>query len=403
MIEQPTAHRRLRIFFIAQRVPFPPDRGDKITTCNEVRHLAQQHEVHVFCTADGVEDMANVAGLREIVASVTAVLVNARMGKPRALMALLTGRAISEAMIDEPALHAALRKAKAEMPPDLVFVYSSNTAQYAAIFAGTPRIMQFADLDSIKWERYAAESRPPMSWIYAIEARRTRRLEHDVAHAYQHSLVCTDNERRDFERLIPGATVSTAGNGVDLDYFRSEGAEKTAGRLIFTGVMDYLPNVDAVSWFARDILPLVQREIPAAHFIICGSKPSPAVQALAALPGVTVTGRVPDVRPFLDSAEVFVGPLRIARGIQNKVLEAMAMGLPVVASEQVWRGAAIPKGEGIEAADDAAGFAAHVIALLRDDAYRARMGTAGRRAVERDYTWAAQLRTLDRVVAEAVA
>ncbi len=395
--------RRLRIFFIAQRVPFPPDRGDKITTCNEVRHLAAHHEVHVFCTADGAEDMANVAGLREIVASVTAFPVNTAMAKPRALLALLTGRPLAEAMIDEPALHAALREAKIRIPPDLVFVYSSNTAQYAEIFGATPRIMQFADLDSIKWERYAAETRPPMRWVYAIEARRTRALERRVAHAYQHSLVCTDNERRDFERLIPGAAISTAGNGVDLDYFRSAGAAKSKGGLIFTGVMDYLPNVDAVSWFARDILPLVRNAVPAAHFVICGSKPSPAVQALAQLPGVTVTGRVPDVRPFLDEAEVFVGPLRIARGIQNKVLEAMSMGLPVVSTEQVRRGAAVPAGEGIEAADDPEGFARHVIALLRDDAYRARMGAAGRRAVERDYTWAAQLRTLDRVVAEAVA
>ena len=394
--------RRLRIFFIAQRVPFPPDRGDKITTCNEVRHLARNHEVHVFCTADGAEDMANVVGLREIVASVTAVPVNTAMGKPRALAALFTGRPLSVAMIDEAALHVAIRAAYATLKPDVIFVYSSNTAQFAETFGATPRIMQFADLDSLKWERYATQTRPPMSWIYALEARRLRAYERRIAYAYQHSLVCTDNERRDFEALIPGATVSTAGNGVDLDYFRSAGAAKQPGGLIFTGVMDYLPNVDAVTWFARDILPLVRRDMPGAHFVICGSKPSAAVQALATLPGVTVTGRVPDVRPFLDAADVFVAPLRIARGIQNKVLEAMAMNLPVVATEQVWRGAAIPRGEGIEAADDAEGFARHVVALLRDAAYRARMGTAGRRAVERDYTWDAQLATLDRVIAGAI-
>jgi sugar transferase (PEP-CTERM/EpsH1 system associated) len=306
-------------------------------------------------------------------------------------------------MMDEAALGRAIRDGVARLKPDLIFIYSSNVAQFAEAFRDVPRIMQFADLDSVKWERYAAETKPPMCWIYAIEARRLRAYEIKLAHECQHSLVCTDAERADFERLIPGAPVSTAGNGVDLDYFRSTGAAKTPGGLVFTGVMDYLPNVDAVSWFATEILPRVRADIPAAHFVICGSRPSPAVRALATLPGVSVTGRVPDVRPYLDAAEVFVAPLRIARGLQNKVLEAMAMGLPVVASIPAWRGTAFPVGEGIEASDDAAAFARLVIALLSDATRRAEYGRIARAAVERDYTWEAQLRSLDRVVAEVTA
>ena len=394
---------RPRLYFLAQRVPYPPDRGDKITTCNEVIHLGRSYEVHVFCTADGREDLANVAGLRPHVASVTAVPVHPLRAKFRALHGLATGRALSVAMIDEPALHRAIAAAAATLPPDLVFIYSSNMAQFAAPFAGHPRIMQFADLDSMKWERYAAAARPPMRWIYAREARLLRALEHDLAHACDHSLVCTDNERADFHARIPGAPVSTAANGVDLDYFRSEGAAKTPGRLVFTGVMDYLPNVDAVTWFATDILPRVQASVPGASFVICGSRPSPAVQALAARPGVSVTGRVPDVRPYLDGAEVFVAPLRIARGIQNKVLEAMAMNLPVVASLQAWRGTGFAQDEGILAADDPPAFADHVIALLRDPARRAQLARLGRAAVERDFAWPAKLRTIDRVVADALA
>ena len=150
-----------------------------------------------------------------------------------------------------------------------------------------------------------------------------------------------------------------------------------------------------------DILPRIREEMPRAHLVICGSRPSRAVQALAARPGVTVTGRVPDVRPYLEAAEIFVAPLRIARGIQNKVLEAMAMGLPDVASVAAWAGTAIPRGEGIEVADDAADYAGHVLRLLRDAAYRDSMAAAARAAVERDYAWPAQMEILDHVIARA--
>jgi glycosyltransferase involved in cell wall biosynthesis len=163
--------------------------------------------------------------------------------------------------------------------------------------------------------------------------------------------------------------------------------------------MNYAPNVDAVRWFCADILPLIRQAVPQAQLTICGSRPSKAVQRLAADPGVMVTGRVPDVRPYLNRAEVFVAPLRLARGIQNKVLEAMAMGLPVVASGTVRNGTAIPEGEGILAADTAEAFAAHVIRLLSDDSYRAAMGTSARAVVERNHRWSAQLAVLDRVIA----
>jgi sugar transferase (PEP-CTERM/EpsH1 system associated) len=279
-------------------------------------------------------------------------------------------------------------------------VYSSNVAQFAEPFTGTTRIMQFSDLDSLKWRHYAARTRPPMRWIYALEARRLLAYEQRIARSFTHSLVCTDAERRAFESAIPGVPVSTVRNGVDLDYFRSTGSTRTPGGIVFTGVMDYLPNVDAIEWFVADILPRVQAAVPEAHLVICGSRPSPAVLALAGRLGVTVTGRVPDVRLYLDAAQLFVAPLRIARGIQNKVLEAMAMGLPVVASVAAWTGTAIPRGEGIEASDDAEGFARHVVRLLRDRAYREAMGTAARCAVERDYAWGTQMAALDDVIAQ---
>ena len=388
----------MRIFFVCQRVPFPPDRGDKITTFNEVRHLSRHHEVHVFCLADGAEDLANVPGLLAYAKSVTAVPAHPLMGKLRAAKALVTGKPLSVAAFDEEKLHATIKRKFAELKPDLMFVYSCNVAQYLEHFPEVPRIMQFADLDSLKWGQYAQRSTIPMKWIYELERKRLLDYERHIARSFSHSLVCTAVERRDFEQLIPGRSVSLVGNGVDLEFFRPEGRAKNPASIIFTGVMNYWPNVDAVQWFCDAIFPLVQKQVPEASFTICGSRPNDAVQKLGKRPGVSVTGRVPDTRPFLDSAEVFVAPLRMARGIQNKLLEAIAMGLPVVSSAAAWSGTAIPAGEGVLAADDPAVFAGHVVHLLRDKNYRNEMARKARAAAETYYTWDAQLKELDRII-----
>ena len=389
----------MRIFFICQRVPFPPDRGDKITTFHEIRHLSTTHEVHVFCLADGSRDLDNIPDARRYAQSVTAVPVGGWTSKLRALKAMLTGEPLSVAAFSETRLHYAIRQKFAELRPDLIMVYSCNVAQYAEHFPQVPRIMQFAELDSSRWGQFARRSRPPLRWVYALEERRFFAYELHIARSFSHALVCTAAEQRDFERLIPGVPVSLVRNGVDLDYFRSTGAAKRSGSIVFTGVMDYFPNVDAVVWFCDEVLPIVQQQIPEAGLTICGSRPAAAVRRLTTRRGVTVTGRVPDTRPHLDQAEVFIAPMRMARGIQNKLLEALAMGLPCVASAAAATGTAIPDGEGILTADEPEEFARHVVRLLRDQPFRAAMARKARAAAEANYRWETQLTCLDRVIA----
>jgi sugar transferase (PEP-CTERM/EpsH1 system associated) len=393
----------MRIFCVCQRVPFPPDRGDKIVTFHEIRHLSQKHEVHVFCLADGGQDLANLPALRDCAASVTAVAVTRLRSRLRSLLALAAGRPLSVAAFDEAELHQAILRKYDEVLPDLIIVFSCNVAQYAEHFPGVPRIMQFHDLDSLKWAQFAERKRIPLKWIYRIEAQRLLAYERGIAHGFSHALVCTAAEREDFARLFPGAAVSLVGNGVDLEYFRSPGAVKEPGSLVFTGVMDYFPNVDAVEWFCDAILPLVRAQIPQARLTICGSRPTAAVRQLAKREGVRVTGWVPDTRPYLDTAEVFVAPLRVARGVQNKLLEALAMGLPCIASAIAWRGTTVGRGNGILVADNAAEFAAHVIRLLRDSAFRAETAKKAREAAEAQYRWEGQLAALDRVIAAVTA
>ncbi len=388
----------MRIFFVCRRVPFPPDRGDRIATYHQIRHLAQRHEVHVFSLADSREDMASATRLRDCTAGVTAVSLSPLRGALRALRAVLGAGPLSAAMLRETELCRLIRRRFSELRPDLIMVYGSNMAQYAESLLDVRRIMQFADLNSRKWRDYAARSALPMRLIYALEARRLLDYERHVALTFSHAVVCTPEEADDFAALIPGTPVSVVPNGVDLAYFAPGGVAKDPCSLVFTGVMEYRPNVDAVSWFCADILPLVRQQVPNATLTICGNRPATAVQRLAGIAGVTVTGRVPDVRPYLHRAEVFVAPLRLARGIQNKVLEAMAMGLPVVSSRIAWRPTALQEGDGIVAADRADDFAAHIVRLLQDPRYREAMGRRARAAMERNYAWAERLAALDRVI-----
>ena len=388
----------MKLFFLAQRVPYPPDRGDKITTFNEIRHLAERHEVEVFSLAEGREDLDAVASLKKIVSDVHAVPLNSVSAKFRALSAVARGAPFTPAYFSEPALHRMVERRFRAARPDLIMVYGSGMAQYAEPFTGAPRLMQFAELDSAKWAQYAATILSPMRALYKLEAKRLLEYERHIAETFSHSLVCTRREQDDFERLIPGARVTCVPNGVDLDYFRPRRDDELEDSLVFTGVMDYRPNVDAVEWFCAEILPHVREAIPSVRLAICGSRPNRRVRSLARLTGVSVTGRVPDVRPYLDRASVAVLPLRLARGIQNKLLEAMAAGLPCVATSAAITGVNAEPGRDLLAADEPSLFAAAIIRLLGDASLRRNVGAAARAAMERNYRWETHLGLLDSIV-----
>lgn len=393
----------MRILFLAQRVPFPPNRGDKITTFHEIRHLSRDHDVFVACLADGVEDLEHIRGLMPFVRGVEAVPISRTRARARALASIVTGTPLTVAYFREPALRDRIRALVRSHSFDLILAYSSSMAQYVEEFADVPRIMQFADLDSVKWRLYAEHHAPPRRWIYAMEADRLLRYERAIGTTFSHSLLCTPQEVEDFRRLIPGARVSLVGNGVDLDYFRPSEDGKAPASLAFVGVLDYFPNVDAVLWFCREIFPKVRARVPQATFTICGSRPTDAVKDLGRMPGVVVTGAVPDVRPYLRGASACVVPLRIARGIQNKLLEAMAMGLPVVTTSAAFKGVAAVRDRDLLVADEPAAFAESVVRLLRDPRLACEMGRSAREAAERNYSWERAYSQLDDVVASVTA
>lgn len=392
----------MKLLYLAQRVPYPPDRGDKIITFHQVQHLARNHEVLVGCLAQDDADLENASRLRSIVSEVHAVRLSPMRAKLRALRSLALGEPFTVGYFCERELHEYTRSLVAEGSLDAIITFCSGVAQFAERACNVPRIIHFCDLDSLKWKQYAVTAMPPARWIYALESRRLLEYERRLARTFDYSLVCTPKELEDFQRLVASERVACVPNGVDVEYFRPTDTTKDELSLVFTGVMDYLPNVDAAKWFCQEILPLVRQRRPRVTFTICGARPTPAVKALAAAGGIAVTGSVPDVRPYLAKAAVAVVPVRIARGIQNKVLEAMAMGLPVVTTTRAFEGIDAVSGTDLLAADKPEEFADLVSRLLDDPRWRAQMGRAARARIEQSYRWEVPLGQLDAILDQTI-
>lgn len=389
------------ILFLCHRIPFPPDRGDKIRSYHLLKRLADIAPVHVGCFADDARDM----GFAEEMAALTAgqcVLMRDRSKLVAGITGLVKRQPLLVSLFDDPRLHAWVARTLAERPIRAVLAYSAQMAHFVpALPEDTRFLMDFVDLDSAKYSTYGAQGTGPMAWINRREGRVLLDFERRTAARADISSFVSEAEAALFREAsgLPASRVVAIDNGVAVDMFDPEAAFEAIDKgqgplLVFTGQMNYRPNVEAVESFARETLPAIRAAHPKARFAIVGRDPSPAVQALERLPGVIVTGSVPDVRGWLAAADIVVAPLRIARGVQNKVLEAMAMARPVVASPQAAEGIDAQAGEHLVVAADPAREAAEVIALLGDPARAAALGRAARARVEARYRWSATLARL---------
>lgn len=389
----------MKVLFLSQRVPYPPNRGDKITTWRLVERLGRAHEVRIVAFAHDESDEVAAQALRAKGFRVRTFRYRDRLARLMAAPLLLTRTPLTLGAYGSKALQAAVDEEIEGC--GLAYAYSSSMGAFLERHAHVPRVMHFGELDSDKWRQYAQRTAPPMSWVYAREHRTLLEFERRIAGSFFANVVCTPLEQRIFEEQIPGSTALVLRNGVDLEQFSPRGAAPEPGHIVFTGVMNYFPNADGCAWFAREILPRVRQRAPHATFSIVGSHPTGEVKALAAIPGVTVTGFVDDTRDWLRRASLSVAPLRIARGIQNKVLEAMACGLPVVGTTCATQGVEGLDGREFVVRDDAAGFADTVVDLLTDQARARELGAAARRFVEQRYDWEVVFRPLDELVARA--
>lgn len=380
------------LLFLAHRAPFPPDRGDKIRSYHVLRHLAARARVHLIAFGETPADQVPPPALAATLASWTVVPRGGSRGMA-ALRALATGRPVSLAAFDSAAFRKAVDAVLARHPVAATYVFSGQMAQYLS--PAHPRtIMDFVDVDSAKFAELGTRGPPALRWLMRREARLLGAFERQVAARVEASLFVSDAEAALFRRGGATGTIRTVENGIDADAFdpaTTRPVDEAGPLLVFTGQMDYRPNIDAVVRFARDILPA----IPDTRFAIVGRAPSAEVRALAS-DRVIVTGEVADTRPWLAAASVCVAPLLLARGIQNKVLEAMAMARPVVASTAAAEG--IDHGGSVRVADDPADVAAAIATLLDDPAAARTLGEAARARVLTRYAWPAALAPLDGLI-----
>lgn len=389
-----------RLLYLVHRLPYPPNKGDKVRSFHLLKHLARNHEIHLGTFIDDPDDEQYIEIVRGYCADLHVERLSPRTAKLRSLSGLLAGEALSLPYYRNVGMQAWVQQTLKQQGFDAAIVFSSVMAQYVP--AELPSLVDFVDADSAKWSAYAENHRWPMSWVYRREGRKLLDFERRTAAHAKRCFFVTPAEVALFTKFAPECEtqVEAMGNGVDADFFAPAhaGVSPYAADelpIVFTGAMDYWPNVDAVCWFASEVLPGLRQQWPQLRFHIVGRSPAPAVQALAS-EGVAVSGTVPDVRPWLAHAAMVVAPLRVARGVQNKVLEAMAMGRPVVAASACTGAIEAESGRDLLEATTAADYATAINSLLTDTQRANEIGTNGRQCVLSRYSWDAHLAGIDR-------
>jgi len=436
----------MKILYLSHRIPYPPNKGDKIRSFNEIKYLSQRHEIHLACLADDPRDLKYENDLKHFCKSTNVVLIKSKTAKLKSGFYLFSKKPLSVPYFYSKKLQRTIDHLLMTIDFDVIFCFSSPMAEYVIrskrlspqsivhsqatndyrltnyrLTNHRPRtklIMDFVDVDSDKWTQYSKYAGFPKSWIYALEGRMLADYERNIAEAFDHSIFVTEAEKRIFQRKNPHIqNISVIPNGVDLDYFSPNFSERQATRnkqpetsnhqpetshqqpiIVFTGAMDYYANVDGVVWFAKEILPLIKKEIPAIQFYIVGSNPTKEVLSLSSNNGVSVTGYVPDTREYLRRATVVVVPLRIARGIQNKILEAMAMGLSVVATPQAFEGIQANPDRDLILGKDVKEIVEGVVKLIKEVPLRKSLGNNARRVIEKNYCWTKNLEKLNGIL-----
>jgi sugar transferase (PEP-CTERM/EpsH1 system associated) len=388
----------VRILYICHRFPFPPRRGGKIRPFNTIKHLAASHEVTVASLARSPNEARDGAGIAPYCRRYEMAQVRNPVQVARMLLRVPTPTPSSMGFFYSPVLARRVRQLLAGERFDLLFVHCSSMAQYVAGVRGIPKILDFGDMDSQKWLEYSHYKPFPLSVGYGLEGRKMERAERRLAAQFDLCTATTRAEWETLERYGTGAATDWFPNGVDSTYFAPATEPYDADTISFVGRMDYFPNQECMFDFCANALPLIRARRPGTKLLIVGADPSRAVKKLGELPGVTVTGTVADVRPYLARSALMVSPLNIARGTQNKILEAMSSGVPVVASRAAAGGVDAVANEHFLVANTPSEYAQAVLEILDDPAQRRRLSVAGRDRALSKHSWHSSMRRLDRIV-----
>jgi sugar transferase (PEP-CTERM/EpsH1 system associated) len=390
------------LLLLVHRLPYPPNKGDKVRSFHLLKHLLQTHRVFLGTFIDDPDDEQHLPTLRALCPDLHVQRIQPRHAKIASLRGLLRGEPLTLSYYRSAALQRWVQGIAAQHPLQASVVFSSSMAPFAqSLLPAVPMLVDFVDVDSAKWTQYAPDHHWPLSSLYRREGRELLAFERRVAAQARQSFFVTPNEVALFLSQAPECqgSVQPLCNGVDAEFFQPDPAQASPFAahelpIVFTGAMDYWPNIDGVSWFAQDMLPALRARWPQARFHIVGRSPSAAVRALAA-PDVVVTGTVPDVRPYLQHAAAVVAPLRVARGIQNKILEAMAMAQPVITVNACAEAIGADASQGLLRAETPSDFVAALHTLLSDPPASRALGDRARQHVLRGFSWQAHLAGLD--------
>lgn len=390
----------MKILFLSQRIPYPPNKGDKLRSFNEIKFLSRNHQIDLVCLTDNERELDYVNGLKKYCHSVDVVPLSKSRSKLQAGIGLLTGKPLTAAYFYSHQLQTIVDRKLHQNTYDVIFIFCSSMARYVEQVTDIPKVIDFVDVDSEKWRQYATYAKFPMNQLYRLESRRLRTYEVKLASSFQHSFFVSKKETEDFRRLVCGCETATPIlNGVDIEAFCPSNEPYNPHMLVFTGAMDYFANIEAVLYFVRRILPLIQKVIPEVRFTVVGSNPS---QEICKLPkthtNVSVTGFVEAVQPYVLKSAVLVAPMRIARGVQNKILEGMAMGVPVVTSSLGFEGISATPDRDLFVEDDPQRFADQVIELMQNPDLRQKASCNARKTVELHYGWETNLVMLEQVL-----
>lgn len=390
--------KRQNILFLTHRFPYPPNRGDRIRSYNLLRVLAGQFNVSLACTSDEPVSEEQIRHVMQFCSQLHIAELGTWSRRIRGGLALLGKKSLTEAMFHSPSLKKTIQKWHGQKAFDKLIVFCSSMYPYATsrCFRQTPKTVDLVDVDSEKWKQLATERSFPMSWIYGREADAVHRLETKIGKYSELITLVSDAEAELYrERCRPSSPAIGVSNGVDTNYFgpKTQGSKNTGtsvSNLIFTGVLDYTPNVEGMIWFCKEVMPKL-RDHGDFRIRVVGRRPCINVQELQQIDGVEIVGEVPDVRPYLHEADIAISPLHLARGIQNKVLEAMACGLPTVVSPQSAEGIDATSGKEFYIADTPEDWVDTLCRLAASPEQRKLIGKAARMLAEDRYSWSAKL------------
>ena len=394
--------KRPDILYLVHRVPYPPNRGDRIRSFHLLEFLAQRANIHLATLADEPVTDETMKALRERCRRVEIQ----SLGRSRWLhgaASLAGGKSATEGLFWNRDLYRTVRNWSRETHFDFAVVVCSSMVQYLSIPAlrHVPAIVDLIDVDSQKWFDYAAKTRSPKRWLYLLEGGRLRRLERRSGGRASAVVLVSEAEAELYRSIFPNSHTYGVPNGVDLDYFQPLPGEGRPGRCVFVGALDYRANIDGICWFCREVWPGIRSARTDATLAIVGRNPSPEVRQLSNLEGVEVFGSVPDVRPYLADASIAIAPLRIARGIQNKVLEAMAAGRPVVASPEALEGLAVEAGRHVVRAASPQQWVQELSRLMDDGELRLQIAQAAKSFVTGNHNWQACLAPIETLLRES--